>query len=317
MDRPRGRMRLASALSAALALLACAGAWARYPAGESDAAVAIDGTEIRLFVYKPHAAEPAGLIVSLHGAGRNAEAYRRHTRPLADRFDAMLVVPLFDQERFPGWRYQRAGIVRRDADSGALAVQPRPQWTAELLRGIVEAVRAHEGAPDLPLVLIGHSAGAQLLLRATALAPVPAQRIVVANPSSWLVPSRTEPFPFGFGGLPDALADEDALRRYLAQPLTVFLGQADTGSAQLSNAAGARRQGEHRLARGRHVFQLAAEAARVRGWAFGWQLVEVPAVGHSARAMYASGLAERALCPEGAEERRGARAAVTWPCTHR
>ncbi len=314
MLRSRWRERATGALVAAFALLACAGAWARYPAGESEAMVTVGDTEIQLFVYKPRAAEPAGLIVSLHGLGRDAEAYRRHTRALAERLDALLVVPLFDRERFPGWRYQRAGIARRDSASGALLVQPRAQWTSELLSGIVEAVRAEEAAPDMRLVLIGHSAGAQFLLRATAFAPLPAARIVIANPSSWLVPNRTEPYPFGFGGLPQALSDDRVLQRYLAQPLSVFLGSADTGSKNLSNAAGARRQGEHRYARGRHVFQMAEATARARGWDFGWRLVEVPEVGHSARAMYGSPLAAKALCPDQEVWQPDAGASAEWPC---
>lgn len=308
-------MLRAAVLAAALgaALIAEAARAAPYPTGDSEAVVVIGDTPIELFVYKPAGFRGEGLIVSLHGVGRNAVGYRDHGRALADHFGALLVVPLFDGGRFPAWRYQRAGIARRVGESGAVELEPEQQWTVAVLRAIVDRVRAEEGAAAMPYVVMGHSAGAQFLLRATALAPLDAARIVIANPSSWLLPTTAERFPYGFGGLPAALSDERARQRFLAQPITVFLGTADTGAADLSMTAGARRQGEHRYARGRNAFELATRTAQAHGWTFGWRLVEVPGVGHSARRMYEAAQAARALCPDGVESAPAMRAG-RWPC---
>jgi len=303
-------------------LLACAApalarnAAAGYEAGDSTVSVDALGTPIELYVYKPAAYRGEGLVVSLHGLARNAPGYRDHTRALADELRALLVVPLFDRMRFPTWRYQRAGIARRDPATGALHVEPAERRTGELLRAIVDAVRTEERAPSMPYVLIGHSAGAQFLLRATAFGRLEPARIVVANPSSWLAPSAAEPFPYGFGGLPHEMAGEDVIRRYLARPVSVLLGTADTGSVDLSMAAGARRQGEHRYARGTNVFDAAAATARSHGWTFGWRRLEIPGVGHSARAMYASPIALRAVCPDSMEgsARGDKESAQPWPC---
>jgi poly(3-hydroxybutyrate) depolymerase len=275
------------------------------------------GAPIELFVYKPPTYRGEGLIVSLHGLGRNASGYRSHTRALAERFRALLIVPLFDRDRFPTWRYQQAGIARWD-EAGTLAAQPAEQWTGEMLRSVLDSVRKDEGVEDMPYVLIGHSAGAQFVLRAIAFGRLAPVRIVIANPSSWLEPNFDEPFPYGFGGLPPKLANDDVLRRYLARPVTVLLGTADTGSTDLSMTAGAQRQGAHRHARGTNIFHAAAEASRRRGWDFGWRLIEVPDVGHSARRMYASPLAARAFCPDETEPASAASrdaAARKWPCT--
>jgi pimeloyl-ACP methyl ester carboxylesterase len=306
--------RDAARLLGGMALLAALGAAAAYPPGDTDAAVEAAGTSIELFVYKPPSYRGEGMIVSLHGLGRNATGYRDHTRKLAERFDALLIVPHFDRERFPIWRYQRAGIVRRNTETGAFTPQSPEQWTGEVLRAVIDAARMHEGRPEMPYVLLGHSAGAQFLARVTAFAPLPAERIVIANPSSWVAPSLTEPFPYGFGRLPAEISNERTLERFLAQPVTVLLGTADTGSADLSQTAGAKRQGEHRYARGTHIFQSAAATARSRGWDFGWHVVEVPNVGHSARAMYASPVAESAFCPDSAQARGATRSTAPWPC---
>ncbi len=52
--------------------------------------------------------------------------------------------------------------------------------------------------------------------------------IVIANPSTWVLPSMTDAAPYGFGKLPDPSRGCGA---YLALPITVLLGAADTGVA--------------------------------------------------------------------------------------
>lgn len=56
-----------------------------------------------------------------------------------------------------------------------------------------------------------------------------------------------------------------------------------------------RRQGEHRLDRGRTIFRLAQAVARERDSPFHWQLVEVPEVGHSSGAMLGAAAFREAL----------------------
>jgi len=121
--------RLAAFLLGCAALAAAVCASAQYPHGDSSAVIDAAGTRIEVLLYKPAGYRGEGLVVSLHGLGRNAAAYRDYTRALADRFRALLVVPLFDRERFPTWRYQRAGIVRRSAQTGRFELQPPEQWT--------------------------------------------------------------------------------------------------------------------------------------------------------------------------------------------
>jgi hypothetical protein len=109
--------------------------------------------------------------------------------------------------------------------------------------------------------------------------------IVIANPSTWVLPSANDAAPYGFGKLPDP---EHALRAYLALPITVLLGADDTGSHGLSMEAEALAQGANRLERGRNTFAMAEAVAHEHGWAFGWQKREVPGVGHSTTKMFKS-----------------------------
>jgi hypothetical protein len=122
-------------------------------------------------------------------------------------------------------------------------------------------------------------------------------RIVIANPSTWVRPSLDIAAPYGFGGVYDQPRGEAALRRYLAAPVTVLLGQKDIGSDDLVTNDEAEQQGGTRLERGQNVFREARLAAQKHGWPFNWHLVVIPGIGHNARRIFASDEALTALKP--------------------
>ena len=125
-----------------------------------------------------------------------------------------------------------------------------------------------------------------MLSRIAAYCPLPdTQRIIIANPSSHVAPSLIEPAPFGFASVVDVKEREAGLARYLDQPITIYLGEADTGDDRLDNSRGAQRQGATRLERGSNIFAAAQAIAAARGWPFRWRLVIAPGVGHSSRDM--------------------------------
>lgn len=266
------------------------------PTGSSQRSVRIGDETIELHTYKPPRYAGGPVLLVLHGLGTNAPGYRDYAIPLADARGFLVVAPLFDRKRFPVWRYQTGGIVHNQRAEGAFTVEPEVHWTGRLFLAIIDAVRAAEGRSDLAYSLIGHSAGGQTLSRFAAFVPHQARHIIIANPSTWLWPSRAERFPFGFGGLPPALSDDAALRRYLAQPVTMLLGSADIKrGGDLNVTPGAERQGANRLERGKNTFRTAQQLAQDRGWTFNWRLIEVPDVGHSARRMFGSAEALTAL----------------------
>ena len=161
---------------------------------------------------------------------------------------------------------------------------------------MVSWARRREGRLDAPYYLFGHSAGGQFLSRVAAFAPPSdAMRIVIANSSSYVMPSLDEPAPYGFGGVFDLATGEAMIRRYLQLPVTIYLGAEDTGDEDLLENEAALRQGENRLERGETVFEAARSAAEATGSDFAWKLVLVPGVGHSAESMLGSDLVLEAL----------------------
>lgn len=291
-------MRLAAAV---LMLCAEATVAAPLPTGDHQHTVDLDGTLVEIYSYKPASYAGGPLLVSFHGLSRRMAAYREATKTIADRRGMLVVLPLFDRERFPYWRYQALGITRmsRNVTEGAIPVEAEATWTAALIMRLIERVRADEGRFDLDYYFIGHSAGGQIANRLAAFAPQTAKRVVIANPSSYVQPTRDARFPYGFGGLPEAMSSEAAIRRYLAQPLTLLLGTADVLLTEdLDMRPAAMRQGATRYERGRNVFEAAREVARRNDWTFNWRLVEVPEVGHDVLRMYASPHTLAALSPD-------------------
>ena len=195
---------------------------------------------------------------------------------------SIVVSPEFDRARFPTSQYQRGGVVQ---DGAFLPPGERP---VDMVAPLIAWARAASGQPAMPYALVAHSAGGQFLGRVAAYEAPDALRIVIANPSTWVLPSLAEAAPYGFGKIDPPAKAEQALRAYRALPIVALLGTSDTGSHDLASGPEAVAQGANRLARGRNTFAMAEAVARERGWKFGWTKIEVPGVGHSATHMFAS-----------------------------
>jgi dienelactone hydrolase len=253
--------------------------------GDGKHSVNLGLETIEVFTWHPKAT-PKLLLVVFHGMHADADNYRDRARPLADLLGAVVVAPKFAQPRFTIPLYQRGGV----APDGYYV--PPGRRTVDLVAPIVDWAQRACGQPGLRYSLVGHSAGGQFLSRVAAFAPAIGPRYVIANPSTWVLPSTADAVPYGFAGAPNA---EQMLRSYLALPITVLLGADDTGTDNLSSEPEAVAQGLNRLERGRTTFAKAKAAATALGWRFSWNLAEVPGVGHDSAGMFASKQAYEAL----------------------
>ena len=246
--------------------------------GSQTQKVRFEGTELELFTYRPNnsSCPRPNLLISLHGMSRTADNYRRYAIPIADKDCFIVVAPLFDKARFPGDDYGRDNM-----EKGGKILPPQ-QWTGRYIPLIVNWVRSVDNWP-ITFSVIGHSAGGQFASRLAAFHPTAARRIVVANPSSHVFPDVDVKAPYGFGGVYPRNEWDEQLRRYLAAPVTILLGQNDTGSTDLDVSAEGKAQGANRLDRGRNVFAKGQALAQKKGWTFNWRRVEVPGVGHSGK----------------------------------
>jgi hypothetical protein len=249
----------------------------------------LDGVTFDVYTYKP--CDPInGVLLSYHGNSRAAESSRDYTVDLADRNGLVVAAPLFDKARFRNNDYHRGGLV--DA-SGNL--KPSGQWTTRFVALLADWVRAEEADQALPYWCWGHSAGGQFLSRVAAFEQIAAERIIIANSSSYVLPllgsyPGGEAVPYGMGGVYDDAEDEAQLRGYLEMPMTIYLGTDDDDpeDPELTMTTEAQRQGAQRKDRGERTFALGQSQAAALGCPFGWELVYAPKGEHSASQMIQS-----------------------------
>lgn len=251
------------------------------PPGKAELQLRLGDLPFTVFTYRPAHDHHGSLIIVCHGVLRNADEYRDHALTLGDRFGALIVAPRFDEARFPLRKYQHGGVVH---EGKAVPVEDR---TGAYVLRLVEEIRRREGRPDLPYYLIGHSGGGQFLFRTAAFVPLRARSIVASNSGTVTFPRTDWMYPYGLGGLPEELITEDVLRRFLAQPVTLYLGLDDTERDEhLDVSPEADRQGLTRLERNRNAFAAWQQLARDRGWEFRWRKIEVEGVGHDHEKMF-------------------------------
>jgi hypothetical protein len=218
-------------------------------------------------------------MVVVHGDSRTASGIRDSAIRIADERGLFIVSPLFDEARFPGDKFQQGGVVV----NGRL-VTDRDDWTVNRADDFALWGLQKMGLDaSSEVLLFGHSAGGQYASRVAGFGEDDIfDRMIVANPSTHVWPSMNEKVAYGFGGGYFSSAESEAfLRDYLADPVTIYLGEDDTGTNNLASSSTAMRQGDNRLERGLNAYEAAKAEAEARGWDFGWDLVIAPNVGHS------------------------------------
>ncbi|MFD0894581.1 hypothetical protein KBB96_05825 [Luteolibacter ambystomatis] len=234
---------------------------------------------IRVFGYRPAGWKEGPLLVLFHGANRDAAGYRKSGRVLADKLGMLLVVLEFDRMRFDPEAYQEGGVFLKKKQ------QPAEARTFACLPSLLAEMNRREGR-ELSYYLAGHSAGAQFICRMAALYPNHAKRMVAVNPGSLVFPNRDGIYPHGFGGLLGDESSDEAIKRYLAVPLTLYLGTGDVALKYLDTGKAAMKQGATRIERGRNAYAAARKLAEEKGWPFHWTLVEAEGLEHGCGPMW-------------------------------
>lgn len=254
---------------------------AEIPKGSAQVKVDFAGTPIEVFTYKPETYNGGPILVVCHGVLRNAEEYRDHARPMADRFNVLVAAPKFAEPEFPKERYQFGGV----SIDGKL--KPRETWSGSFIEPIIADIRRREKKPELPYYCIGHSGGGQFLERMAGFAAQNAKSIVIANAGTHLFPTRDLPYPFGFGELPEDLSSDAVIRKYVEQPVVIYVGTKDLERDEHFDVTPpAEAQGKTRFERGKNVYAAAQALAKKHGWTCRWRLIEAEGVGHDHEKMF-------------------------------
>jgi poly(3-hydroxybutyrate) depolymerase len=222
------------------------------------------------YVYVPRFVLPgAPLVVAVHGISRNALEHAQQLSSHADKYGAVLVAPLFDEERFPD--YQRLGRPLRGDRAD------------HMLARIVAEVERTTDADARKLYLFGFSGGGQFVHRFAMAYPDRVASYVVGAAGWYTFPDESLSFPRGTRAekcFADVCFDAE---RYLQVPALVLVGERDVhvGVAMRQGRRVTGQQGGSRLERGEHWVAAMQAAAREHGYDTRFEFLALPRSGHS------------------------------------
>lgn len=251
------------------------------------------------------------VVFVIHGSSGNYCDYARYAMDAASAAGVLgttlVVAPSFRTDPAPsGEPHLTWGSGWREGNLSTNAEGPRvSSFTA--LDQLAAAARQTYGA-SVRLVVVGHSAGGQLVQRYAEGSDAPFAAFVPMNPSSyayldgrrWAADGTLQTvtgcpgyntWKYGLDGLNTYMSAHGAIpQRYAAHRVAILLGGSDTErDPDLDTGCEADAQGWNRLERGQHFHDHLA--AQLGFSPSAHTLSVVPGVGHDARSMLASAAA--------------------------
>jgi hypothetical protein len=247
----------------------------------------ISGLSLTVWTYLPsnYSADSAVLFV-IHGNGRTAERYRNAWVDIAERQNALLLVPHFTREQFPlDSQYHQGNMFKTDSADKILSSIPENEWTFSVIDPIFDLVVAKMRNKSESYFIYGHSAGSQFVHRFLFFKPdAKVKKVVCANAGWYTMPDFNEFYPYGLKG---TKCNKKDLRKLFGRKVTVLLGEQDTDTAHssLRRTPQAMKQGAHRFERGHTFYRSCKQMADSLKAEFTWYLQLVPGVAHSNKGM--------------------------------
>lgn len=163
------------------------------------------------FSYTP----PSGvrdILVIAHGtrlksetARDTAERFTKRWTGFADTNQLLLIVPVFDDERFAN--RSRTGY------GGYRGLFGKYQPADRFVLKLVESYQSDHQLPAAPFLLYGHSAGGQFANRFTVKHPDKVARTVLSAPGRYSFPSTKVTWPYGAGRLTRTIEWDERTRQ--------------------------------------------------------------------------------------------------------
>ncbi len=247
----------------------------------------LNGIEINVFTYlSNHYNSNSKILFVMHGVNRNASVYRDQWSEIAEKNNALLIVPEFSIKYFPkDYNYNMGNMFVMDKNDSLISALPESLWSYSFIEPIFDYVKAKMKNKSKEYLMYGHSAGAQFVHR--FLFFVPKARIlkaVCANAGWYTLPDFKILYPYG---LKKANIKAAGLKEVFEKKITILLGDKDTSTTQstLRKTADAMIQGKNRFERGYYFFNNCKEEASKLNTKINWQIKIAPGVGHHNKLM--------------------------------
>ncbi len=263
---------------------------------------------IDIFYYMPEKFnKDTSVIIIIPGAGRNANDYRDSWIQAAEKYNLLVLSPLYPANFYDFAAYHLGGVVSelklnnptvekingriskyrmRDEDINFSFVNDKSDWIFDDFNKIFSSVESIIGEKQISYDLFGHSAGGQILHRYAIFKPnSKANRIVAANSGFYTLPNVSIKYPFGTSGTP--LAKND-INKSFSKRLIVLLGESDNKNEKrgtMLHTPNSDKQGLGRFERGTYFYNESEKLAQSAKVTFNWQLKPVKGVGHDYRKM--------------------------------
>ncbi|MBG7611517.1 T9SS type A sorting domain-containing protein [Polaribacter sp. BAL334] len=227
------------------------------------------------------------ILMSFHGAERNADDYRDYWIAMANSNQFMVFAPEFSENNFPGGDAFNLANIFDDGDNPTKSsFNPTNEWTFSILDPLFENIKTAVSGTQQKYNAWGHSAGAQFLQRFVLYMPNSKADIIVCSNSGWYtVPDFTVNFPYGLKNGELSITD---LTAAFTKKIIIHLGKNDTDP----NSAGLRhntivdnQQGLNRFVRGQYFFGTSQTKAQEMNTPFNWEKDEVANVDHNGQLM--------------------------------
>jgi len=241
--------------------------------------------DVKAFVSKPvHVDRNTRIIIVMSGINRNADEYLETWEPWAEINNYVVVSPLFDEQHWDGSRGYNFGNVFT-GDEGKGEINPRSRWAFGIVEGIVEQIRKQYGLTAVGYDLFGHSAGAQFVHRFLLFWPEAHVRYAIAANAGWYtLPATDVGFPYGLKH-PQVRFSPADIQKWTRRNLFLLLGTDDTSrEGVFRKTAEADAQGTTRVERGHYMYKAIKAADKQTGW----EMIDVPGVGHDQQKMGAA-----------------------------
>jgi len=238
------------------------------------------------------------ILMSFHGASRNAIDYRDYWINMANNSNFMAFAPEYDSSDFSSDEYNLGNIFDDGDNPSTGTFNPMEEWTFSMLDPLFEYIKSEISGNQETYNGWGHSAGSQFLHRFTLFMPESKLNIAVCSNAGWYtVPESEVDFPYG---LNQSQLSSNTLTLAFSKKLFIHLAENDTdpnASSLRHNEIVDNQQGLNRRARGRYFFITSEEKANQDQILFNWiKTDEVPNVAHNSNLMAQD--AVRYLFPE-------------------